>query len=104
MISISLPNSVLRDAESRRTSRAFLPARRSAGSSLFTAGRFWSASRTIRSANPAIEQLESALTNFTGTLLLVSHDRKLLDAVAITRTIEMDSDSAYDKGLSEGKH
>ena len=38
---------------------------------------------------PAIEQLESALRNFAGTLLLVSHDRHLLDAVAITRTIEL---------------
>jgi ATPase subunit of ABC transporter with duplicated ATPase domains len=32
---------------------------------------------------PAIEQLESALKGFVGTLLLVSHDRRLLDAVAL---------------------
>ncbi len=38
---------------------------------------------------PAIEQLESALKNFAGTLLLVSHDRQLLDAVDVTRTIEL---------------
>ena len=38
---------------------------------------------------PAIEQLESALRDFAGTLVLVTHDRRLLDAVAITRTIEV---------------
>ena len=39
---------------------------------------------------PAIEQLEQALDDATtGTLLLVTHDRQLLDAVRITRTIEM---------------
>jgi ATPase subunit of ABC transporter with duplicated ATPase domains len=35
---------------------------------------------------PAIEQLEQALDSYTGTLLLVSHDRRLLDAVDVTRT------------------
>jgi ATPase subunit of ABC transporter with duplicated ATPase domains len=38
---------------------------------------------------PAIEQLESALANFGGTLLLVSHDRQLLDAVEVSRTLEL---------------
>ena len=38
----------------------------------------------------AIEQLEVALDSFDGTLLLVSHDRHLLDAVRITRTVELD--------------
>jgi ATPase subunit of ABC transporter with duplicated ATPase domains len=38
---------------------------------------------------PAIEQLEAALAGFPGTLLLVSHDRELLDAVELTRTIEL---------------
>jgi ATPase subunit of ABC transporter with duplicated ATPase domains len=38
---------------------------------------------------PAIEQLESALRSFTGTLLLVSHDRRLLEAVELTRTIDL---------------
>ena len=34
---------------------------------------------------PAIEQLESALDSYTGTLLLVTHDRRMLDAVRTTR-------------------
>ena len=38
---------------------------------------------------PAIEQLESALAGFGGTLLLVSHDRRLLESVDVTRTIEL---------------
>ena len=39
----------------------------------------------------AIEQLEQALATFEGTLLLVTHDRVLLDGVHITRTIEVDA-------------
>ena len=39
---------------------------------------------------PAIEELEGALAGFTGTLLLVSHDRRLLEAVEMTRRIELD--------------
>jgi ATPase subunit of ABC transporter with duplicated ATPase domains len=38
---------------------------------------------------PAIEQLEAALESYDGTLILVTHDRRLLDAVRITRTIEL---------------
>ncbi|WP_030620744.1 ABC-F family ATP-binding cassette domain-containing protein [Streptomyces sclerotialus] len=38
---------------------------------------------------PAIEQLESALASYNGTLLLVSHDRRLLEAVRTTRRIEV---------------
>ncbi len=34
---------------------------------------------------PAIEQLESALESYDGTLLLVTHDRRMLEAVTITR-------------------
>jgi ATPase subunit of ABC transporter with duplicated ATPase domains len=37
---------------------------------------------------PAIEQLEQALESYDGTLLLVTHDRALLDAVRITRAID----------------
>jgi ATPase subunit of ABC transporter with duplicated ATPase domains len=38
---------------------------------------------------PAIEQLESALDGFGGTVLLVSHDRQLLDTVEVNRTVEL---------------
>lgn len=38
---------------------------------------------------PAIEQLESALASYNGTLLLVTHDRRMLDAVATTRRLEV---------------
>ncbi|CAB4996940.1 unannotated protein [freshwater metagenome] len=34
---------------------------------------------------PAIEQLEEALESFDGTLLLVTHDRRMLDTVRLTR-------------------
>jgi ATPase subunit of ABC transporter with duplicated ATPase domains len=36
---------------------------------------------------PAIEQLEQALATYPGTLLLVSHDRRLLDTVETTRHV-----------------
>lgn len=36
---------------------------------------------------PAIEQLEQALDTFDGTLLVVSHDRRLLDNVRLTRRL-----------------
>jgi ATPase subunit of ABC transporter with duplicated ATPase domains len=39
---------------------------------------------------PAIEQLESALGTYTGTLLLVTHDRRMLEAVHTTRRIRAD--------------
>ena len=38
---------------------------------------------------PAIEQLEEALAAYTGTLLLVTHDRRMLEAVATTRRLEV---------------
>ncbi|QES47311.1 heme ABC transporter ATP-binding protein [Streptomyces venezuelae] len=38
---------------------------------------------------PAIEQLESALESYEGTLLLVTHDRRMLDAVHTTRRLEV---------------
>ncbi|MFJ3905300.1 ABC-F family ATP-binding cassette domain-containing protein [Streptomyces sp. NPDC090025] len=38
---------------------------------------------------PAIEQLESALAGYEGTLLLVTHDRRMLDAVQVTRRLEV---------------
>ncbi|WP_284746633.1 ABC-F family ATP-binding cassette domain-containing protein [Amycolatopsis sp. RTGN1] len=38
----------------------------------------------------AIEQLEAALDKYPGTLLLVTHDRRMLDAVHVTRRLEVD--------------
>ncbi len=37
----------------------------------------------------AIEQLEVALAAFEGTLVVVSHDRRFLEALSLTRTIEL---------------
>ncbi|MET8143937.1 ABC-F family ATP-binding cassette domain-containing protein [Sphaerisporangium sp. NPDC005288] len=39
---------------------------------------------------PAIEQLESALDSYPGTLLLVTHDRRMLKAVHTTRHLRVD--------------
>jgi ATPase subunit of ABC transporter with duplicated ATPase domains len=38
---------------------------------------------------PAIEQLEQALAGYPGTLLLVTHDRRMLEAVHTTRRLEV---------------
>ena len=47
---------------------------------------------------PAIEQLEQALDAFDGTLLLVSHDRRLLEAVRVTRRVEVDDGVVSETG------
>ncbi|WP_104525927.1 ABC-F family ATP-binding cassette domain-containing protein [Blastococcus atacamensis] len=39
---------------------------------------------------PAIEQLEQALAGYTGTLLLVTHDRRMLEAVRTDRRLEVE--------------
>ncbi|MEV6567906.1 ABC-F family ATP-binding cassette domain-containing protein [Streptomyces kronopolitis] len=46
---------------------------------------------------PAIEQLESALATYPGTLLLVTHDRRMLQAVHTTRRIEVDAGRITDR-------
>lgn len=38
---------------------------------------------------PAIEQLESALAGYPGTLLLVTHDRRMLEAVSVDRRLRV---------------
>ena len=38
---------------------------------------------------PAIEELKRVLADYTGTLLLVSHDRRFLERVGVTRTIRL---------------
>ncbi|WP_327042024.1 ATP-binding cassette domain-containing protein [Micromonospora ureilytica] len=40
---------------------------------------------------PAIEQLESALANYPGTLLLVTHDRRMLAAIETNRRLRVDA-------------
>jgi len=46
---------------------------------------------------PAIEQLESALESFAGTVLLVSHDRVLLDVFGATRTLQVEQGKVSDQ-------
>jgi len=40
---------------------------------------------------PAIEELERALNEFPGTVLLVSHDRRLLETVSVNRRLAVDA-------------
>ncbi|MEE6260248.1 ABC-F family ATP-binding cassette domain-containing protein [Plantactinospora sonchi] len=40
---------------------------------------------------PAIEQLESALESYPGTLLLVTHDRRMLETIRTTRHLRVDA-------------
>ncbi|GAB3952488.1 hypothetical protein GCM10027614_56230 [Micromonospora vulcania] len=40
---------------------------------------------------PAIEQLESALASYPGTLLLVTHDRRMLAAIETNRRLRVDA-------------
>jgi ATPase subunit of ABC transporter with duplicated ATPase domains len=51
---------------------------------------------------PAIEQLESALAQYHGTLLLVSHDRRLLETVDLTRRVELPPLDGAFRSLREG--
>ncbi|RSM91848.1 ABC transporter ATP-binding protein [Kibdelosporangium aridum] len=46
---------------------------------------------------PAIEQLESALASYNGTLLLVTHDRRMLAAVSTNRHIEVTNGKVTDR-------
>ena len=52
---------------------------------------------------PAIEQLESALEEYEGTLLLVSHDRRLLESVTVTRRIVLPGRDQAFRGLREDR-
>ena len=46
----------------------------------------------------AVEQLEQALDAFAGTLLLVTHDRRLLESVGIDRVVEVDAGHVSEAG------
>ena len=46
---------------------------------------------------PAIEQLETALAEYPGTLLLVTHDRRMLEAVHTTRRFEVVDGRVFDR-------
>jgi ATPase subunit of ABC transporter with duplicated ATPase domains len=50
---------------------------------------------------PGIEQLESALNGYRGTLLLVSHDRRLLENVHLTRRVVLPDRASTFRGLRE---
>ena len=52
---------------------------------------------------PAIEQLESALDAYGGTLLLVSHDRRLLEATRLTRRVLLPGRDQAFRGLAEDR-
>ena len=52
---------------------------------------------------PAIEQLESALAGYEGTLLLVSHDRRMLETVTVNRRIVLPARDAAFRGLVEDR-
>jgi ATPase subunit of ABC transporter with duplicated ATPase domains len=52
---------------------------------------------------PAIEQLESALESYEGTLLLVSHDRRLLEAITLTRRMVLPTRDEAFRGLREDR-
>jgi ATPase subunit of ABC transporter with duplicated ATPase domains len=45
---------------------------------------------------PAIEQLETALDAYPGTLLLVTHDRRMLDAVHTNRRVQVEAGRVTD--------
>jgi ATPase subunit of ABC transporter with duplicated ATPase domains len=49
---------------------------------------------------PALEQVEQALATFGGTVLLVSHDRRLLEAVTTTRTLRVDGGQVSEASLA----
>ncbi len=46
----------------------------------------------------AVEQLEQALAGYDGTVLVVSHDRRFLDAVAPTRFVQLEGRCDRDSG------
>jgi ATPase subunit of ABC transporter with duplicated ATPase domains len=76
-----------------RTARTLSPGERTRASlaQLMASGANWLVldEPTNHLDLPAIEQLETALGAYDGTLLLVTHDRRLLEAVELDRTIAL---------------
>ena len=79
---------VLRPAETLSPGRAH-PGRAGAPAGARGSTCWSSTSRPTTSTSPAIEQLEEALAAYTGTLLLVTHDRRMLESVETTRRLEV---------------
>ncbi len=52
---------------------------------------------------PAIEQLEDALRSYRGTLLLVSHDRRMLETVELTRRVLLPARDQEFRGLLDDR-
>ena len=46
---------------------------------------------------PAIEQLEQAMESFEGTLLLVTHDRRMLQSTRSTRRWRMENGQLFEE-------
>ena len=53
---------------------------------------------------PAIEQLEQALESYDGALLLVSHDRRLLDNVRLDQRWHVDGGRVVVRHGGDGPH
>ena len=47
----------------------------------------------------AVEQLEQAIDGFGGTLVLVTHDRRLLEAVGIDRVVEVEAGRVTERSV-----
>jgi ATPase subunit of ABC transporter with duplicated ATPase domains len=48
---------------------------------------------------PAIEQLESALSDYEGTLLVVTHDRRLLETLELMTRVELPAPNSLVRGI-----
>ena len=46
---------------------------------------------------PAIEQLEQALSVYEATLLLVTHDRRMLETISVTRHLHVEAGRVTDE-------
>ena len=81
--------------ELTRPARSLSPGERSRASLALLAARGANALVLDEPTNhldlEAIEEVEAALTGFAGTVVLVTHDRRFLDAFNATRTLELET-------------